>query len=176
MKVQVAGLFVRPDGLAQFTSQGDRRSRATGGRGSTASQRTHRELTPRELRGKSPCHGAESVSRRLQGSGPATIGEAHCGAEVAVWRPSQQHSNAVGARSREWASTERGLFSPCLLIVVLFLVFRDKSACASGAGILLHASRSQFEILGFWTSHHRRGALQICASHILPSLSRHYYR
>ena len=40
---------------------------SSGGRGSTASQRTYRELAPMKLRGKSPCLGAESATGRPQG-------------------------------------------------------------------------------------------------------------
>ena len=66
---------------------------------------------PAPLRGKSPCLGAESASRRPQGLRHAARGEAMGGAAAADSGQLQQHSHAVSAHSR--APTERGSLSPC---------------------------------------------------------------
>ena len=114
-----------------------------GGRRSTASQRTGKEVTltaaiiledlvtsweageaqfhsahtrrslPQLLSGKSPCRRAESATRRLRIVGNDTSNEASGGAAVASRFLLHQHGHAVSAHLR--APTERGSLSPCLL-------------------------------------------------------------
>merc|ERR1712232_32140 len=69
-------------------------------------------LLPATLWGKSPCLGAESVSRRPRDPGLVVGSEATSGAAAVGVGHSQQHSHAVSAPTR--APTERGSLSPCL--------------------------------------------------------------
>ena len=68
-----------------------------GGKGSTASRRTYRELAPSHAAGKVPVLGAESAGGEPQGSKLVADGEALV--ELAMrWDRSQQHSHAVSAQ------------------------------------------------------------------------------
>ena len=84
-----------------------------GGKGSTASRRTYRELAPSHAAGKVPVLGAESAGGEPQGSKLVADGEAFGGAcnEVGPLAAAQPCRECPVVR----ALTQRGSLSLCLL-------------------------------------------------------------